>query len=69
MVCDAHQKRHRHPAALRPSAALQADTGGRGVVALCGPTGRGALVMGSSDGYLTLLDPRSGYKAEQVGRP
>ncbi|KAL4430743.1 hypothetical protein ABPG75_005999 [Micractinium tetrahymenae] len=42
-----------------------ADTGGRGVVALCGPTGRGALVMGSSDGYISLLDPRSGYKAEQ----
>ncbi|KAL4432378.1 hypothetical protein ABPG77_001677 [Micractinium sp. CCAP 211/92] len=41
------------------------DTGGRGVVALCGPTSRGALVMGSSDGYLTLLDPRSGYKPEQ----
>lgn len=39
-------------------AAPQVDTGGRGVVALCGPTGRGILVMGSADGTVSLLDPR-----------
>lgn len=39
-------------------ASLQADTGGRGVVALCGPTGRGALVMGTADGSISLLDSR-----------
>jgi hypothetical protein len=35
-----------------------ADTSGRGVVALCGPTGRGSLVMGTTDGCICLLDPR-----------
>lgn len=37
----------------------QVDTGGRGVVALCGPTSRGAIVMGSADGSISLLDART----------
>lgn len=42
----------------------QADTGGRGVVGLCGPTGRGALIMASTQGAISLLDPRAGYRPE-----
>ncbi|KAL4859552.1 PAN2-PAN3 deadenylation complex catalytic subunit pan2 [Chlorella vulgaris] len=40
------------------------DTGGRGVVGLCGPIGRGAMVLATADGYLWLVDPRTGYKPE-----
>ncbi len=45
-------------------AAVQVDTGGRGVVGLCGPIGRGAMVLATADGYLWLVDPRTGYKPE-----
>ena len=51
--------RHLQPAQPRcPLPCLQADTGGRGVVALCGPTSRGTLVMGTTDGSICLLDSR-----------
>ncbi len=43
---------------------LQAETGGRGVVGLCGPTSRGALVMASTEGSVSLLDARNGYRPE-----
>ena len=43
---------------------VQVDTGERGVVGLCGPVARGAVVMGSADGYISLLDLRGGLRAE-----
>ena len=61
---------HLEPCSTTPPPAAQVDTGDRGVVALCGPTGRGAMVMGTADGSISLLDPRSGYRPEasmQVG--
>eukprot|EP00887_Chlorella_sp_A99_P005338 scaffold1.g5338.t1 len=42
----------------------KADTGGRGVVGLAGPAARGAVVVGTSDGQVCLLDPRQAYRQE-----
>jgi hypothetical protein len=56
--CPAPTKR-KHPPPL-----MQAETGGRGVAALAGPTSRGLLVLASTEGQLSLLDPRSAFRAE-----
>ncbi len=39
------------------------ETGGKGVVALCGPVARGALVAATSDGHFALCDSRAGQGA------
>ena len=41
------------------------DTGGKAVVALCGPVARGALLAATADGYYQLLDPRGATPRQQ----
>lgn len=36
------------------------------MVGLCGPVARGSLVMATSDGYLSLVDPRVGARAGEA---
>ena len=44
----------------------QVETGGKGVVALCGPVARGALVAATSDGHFSLCDSRAGEGAASL---
>lgn len=46
-------------------AAAAGDTQGKPVVALCGPAARGSLLLATADGYISLLDGRTGFRMDQ----
>jgi PAB-dependent poly(A)-specific ribonuclease subunit 2 len=45
------------------------DTGGVGVIALCGPVASGGLVLATADGRISLLDARDGLKQQGSALP
>lgn len=57
------------PSRTPPALSLaQIEAGGQGVAALRGPCARGALALGSTDGHVSLLDPRARALRGGAGR-